>query len=85
MRLYYKTIGISAVCWIVCCLLIGKFDAHNDGYTEVGLPFVFVRYCSRKCFECLETGYFFWALFLDVLIVFIFSLVIAHISNRKLA
>jgi hypothetical protein len=51
-------ITILFTIWLGLSLLLGKFDAPNDGLTEIGFPFIFFREFSGKCVDCShQTGF----------------------------
>jgi hypothetical protein len=77
-----KTFVIIFCCWIVGCFALGKFEASNDGYNEIGFPLIFYRYFSGKCFSCKENGFFIEQLILDILFVFVIAFVVKFIVHK---
>lgn len=57
MKTYIFIIVLFTI-WLGLSLLLGKFNAPNDGLTEIGLPFTFFRAFSGKCLHCsFQTGF----------------------------
>ena len=77
-----KVFAIIFSSWFVGSLLFGKFEAYEDGYNEIGFPFVFYRSFSGKCFDCKEIGFLSKGFLLDLLIVSATSFVIIIIINK---
>lgn len=77
-----KIFVIIFPCWLVGSFLFGKFEAYEDGYNEIGFPFVFYRTFSGKCFDCKQTGFMLGHFILDALIVLLLAFLLKKIIQK---
>ncbi|MCO6498195.1 MAG: hypothetical protein J5I50_11105 [Chitinophagaceae bacterium] len=77
-----KIFVIIFSCWLVGSFLFGKFEAYEDGYNEIGFPFVFYRTFSGKCFDCKEIGFLLRYFLLDALIILILAFLLRIIIHK---
>jgi hypothetical protein len=81
-ELYIKIFLATVAVWLVLSFIFGKFEASNDGYNEIGFPFVFYRSFSGKCFDCKEVGFFWKWFFLDIVTILVIAFIIKVVIRK---
>lgn len=70
--------------WLGLSLLLGKFDAPNDGLAEIGFPFTFFRAFSSKCLHCsFQTGFLITG-FIGNIVILLGITLVWHLSKTKI-
>lgn len=59
--------------WLLFSFAWGQYEAQSDGFTEIGVPFIFYRYTDGKCFDCTGMGVLYFGLLKDLLLIICFS------------